>query len=206
MKKKTTQENTSEKRNHSAVRERALETENSDREKIGNNKEITENRKAEIENKIQICDGGELMTGEEIPGNDQTGIGNGKVPAGADRTEIPEEIRNERSDACSDSLLFSGTENLPVISGKQDELPPDQVPDTEMSDNTVQDDVYDDDDHPLYLQILETVFARGQDPEYGVVTFTEEEMRMLTADPGFNRFYPETAAEFRRILTEYDST
>ena len=59
---------------------------------------------------------------------------------------------------------------------------------------------------PLYLVILQQVFARSGPEDEGQLTFTEDEIRLLASDPDFNRIYPEAAADMMRILQQIDST
>lgn len=63
-----------------------------------------------------------------------------------------------------------------------------------------------DPDIPPYLQILQNVYARGGSDEDGKLTFTFDEICYLAADPDFNRFYPEQAAQMRGLLQNPDSS
>lgn len=130
--------------------------------------------------------------------NPETGI---QKPDPSEKETIPENESNyseTREPEAQNENSASG-EEIPESSPEQTEA---------SNDDPVPDDLPPEaeDDLPPYQKILENVFARGEAPESGGITFTEYEMLFLAADPDFNRCYPETAAEFRRILEEYDST
>ncbi|MBQ6520859.1 MAG: hypothetical protein IJI14_19305 [Anaerolineaceae bacterium] len=61
-------------------------------------------------------------------------------------------------------------------------------------------------DRPGYLQILQNVFARSGSNEDGKLTFKFDEICCLAADPDFNHFYPDQAAQMRSILQQIDSS
>ena len=142
--------------------------------------------------------GSAQKNGEEIK-NPESG-----KPETGDELPVPEEEGNcKEEEKTADE---EKTENRGPVTGKEvpdtgEEIRPDAEGDPD-------DEAFPDPegDLPPYLNILQNVFARGQDPENGTITFTEYEMLFLSADPEFNRFYPETAAEFRSILADYDST
>ena len=53
---------------------------------------------------------------------------------------------------------------------------------------------------PFYLEILRHAFDRSSPNEEGSITFTEEEIIYLACDPDFAAFYPDQAAQMRKIL------
>ena len=55
---------------------------------------------------------------------------------------------------------------------------------------------------PFYLQILRNAFDRSSPNEKGAITFTEDEIIYLARDPDFEVFYPDQAAQMRKILAE----
>lgn len=58
---------------------------------------------------------------------------------------------------------------------------------------------------PEFIKILERVSLRSRVHNLDYLAFTEEEMRQLTADPGFEQFQPQMAEEMRKALLEHDS-
>ena len=71
--------------------------------------------------------------------------------------------------------------------------------------SSLDDDSSSDNDLPPYLQILRHAFGRSEPNDEGRVTFTYDEIRYLAADPEFARFYPETAADMRKIQQQIDT-
>ena len=55
---------------------------------------------------------------------------------------------------------------------------------------------------PFYLKILRNAFDRSSPNEEGAITFTRDEIIYLARDPDFEVFYPDQAAQMRKILAE----
>ena len=94
---------------------------------------------------------------------------------------------------------------------------------TENKEEDMKNDIYEDDgaveksyltsgtshpslvEVPEFIKILERVSMRSLLHNLDYLGFTEAEMRQLAADPGFDEFQPEMAADIRRALEEHDS-
>ena len=122
--------------------------------------------------------------------------GQERPPENPDPYPISDQNQEEQIHATDQSPEISDTVPVP------DPVPEEQIHATNSPPDDPPDHMTADPNIPFYLEILRHAFDRSSPNEEGAITFTEEEIIYLARDPDFAAFYPDQAAQMRKILAQ----